>query len=52
MGGATWEIITAVDLTIGGIFLLSGIFMPMLIAYCFAVHIRVTASDDPDLADV
>ena len=52
MGGATWEIITAVDLTIGGIFLFNGIFMPFLIAYCFAVHIRVTASDDPDLADV
>ena len=52
MGGATWEIITAVDLTIGGIFLFSGILMPFLIAYCFAVHIRLTASDSPDLADV
>jgi hypothetical protein len=52
MGGATWEIITAVDLTIGGIFLFNGIFMPMLIAYCFAVHIKMTASNGPDLADV
>ena len=42
----------AVDITIGGIFLFNGIAMPFLIAYCFAVHIRLTASDSPDLADV
>lgn len=38
---------TAVDLTIGGIFVFNGIFMPFLIAYCFAAHIRTTGDAGP-----
>jgi hypothetical protein len=39
--------VSAVDLTIGGIFLFNGISMPFLIAYCFAAHIRMTGDAGP-----
>jgi hypothetical protein len=42
MGGVAWEIIGAVDLTIGGIFLTTGVGMPIMLVYVFRRHIKLT----------